>query len=145
MKRALIALLFAFPAYAADTTISGVDSNGLPQGVRVESGQIGITNLECEDDELNHCRVSLAANATRVNSATSTELKEGAGEMVGFYVASTSSGTIVFYDDNDGTCSSGQKTGTITPAVGWHFLPIPFSTAICALTASTIDVVFVWK
>jgi len=145
MIRILTLLLMVLPVWAADTTISGYDANGLPQGFRATDGQITVTSLECESKTLAHCRVTLAGKGTRINSATSTELKEGAGEVVGFYVASTSSGTITFYDDNDGTCSSGQKTGTITPAVGWHFLPLPFDTAICALTASTIDVTVIWK
>ena len=145
MIRLLALLLLTLPVWAADTAISGYDANGLQQGYRVTSGQFTSTLGECESVSLAHCRVSLAGFSTRINSATSTELKKGAGELVGFYVTSTSSGTITFYDDNDGTCSSGQKTGTITPAVGWHFLPLPFSTAICALTASTIDVTVIWK
>lgn len=42
------------------------------------------------------------------------------GNLLGFYVNSTSSGTLVF-------TSSGPVTtisGTITPAVGWHWFPI---------------------
>lgn len=102
------------------------------------------TNIAGENG-LGHLDISLAGEGCLISSATSTECKEGAGEVVGFYVGSTSSGTITFYDDNDGTCSSNAKTGTITPAVGWHFLPLRFSTAICALTTNAINVTVIYR
>lgn len=64
------------------------------------------------------------------------------GKLLGFYVASTSSGTIVL---RDGGASGAAKTGTITPAVGWHFLPAEFATDIYATLANTISVTFVWS
>lgn len=101
-----------------------------------------------ENQTLNTVETSVAgpgSSATaNITTATSTEVCDptgaGASEMVGFYVNSTSSGTIRFFDDADGTCSSSAKGGVITPAVGWHWYPVPFTTAICVLTASTIDV-----
>lgn len=146
MKLSLL-LLSLLPCLVSAELINGQATNRDTPPMRVTTdGQPVMALQECEDDTLNTCRVSLAgADSTLVSSATSTELKEGAGEMIGFYVNSTSSGTIVFYDDNDGTCSSGAVSGTITPAVGWHAYPVPFSTAICALTASTINVTFVWR
>lgn len=57
MKKALALLFLALPVYAADTTISGVDANGQQQGYKVTNGQITVTNLECEDDTNNLCRV----------------------------------------------------------------------------------------
>lgn len=143
--RILLLLLLPFAAHAASTVIAGQPDSGDPQPFTVTGGQITTTLGECEDATLAHCRVSLGGDSVLISSATSTEVKEGAGELIGFYVSSTSSGTITFYDDNDGTCNSSAKTGTITPAVGWHFLPLRFSTAICALTASTINVTVVYR
>jgi len=49
---------------------------------------------------------------------TATGTIPNSPKVAGFYVNSTSSGTLAFSDDN------GAITGTITPAIGWHFLPV---------------------
>lgn len=98
-----------------------------------------------EDQTLNQIWTSNAGTGCLISSATSTTCKPSAGEVAGFYVNSTTSGTLVFYDDNDGTCSSSAKTGTITPAVGWHPLPLKFASAICVLSANTINATVVFR
>lgn len=57
MSRILTLLLVSLPVWAADTTISGYDANGLPQGVLVTNGQLTITQSECEDATNSLCRV----------------------------------------------------------------------------------------
>ncbi len=64
------------------------------------------------------------------------------GRLLGFYIASTSSGTIVL---RDGGASGTQLTGTITPAAGWHALPLSYATDLHATLGGTIDVTFVWN
>lgn len=54
----------------------------------------------------------------------------------GFYVNSTASGTLVLSDP------SGNLTGTITPAIGWHWLPICSNGALTATIANTLNVTF---
>lgn len=73
-----------------------------------------------------------------VSPATST------GVLLGFYVNNTSSGTLVLRDGGSG---GTQITGTITPAIGWHFLPVGFglSGGLHATIANTLDVTFVWR
>lgn len=65
-----------------------------------------------------------------------------AGTMLGFFVASTSAGTIVL---SAGTTSGGTAlTGTITPAAGaWYFLPLTEPTGIYATIGGTISATFV--
>lgn len=63
-------------------------------------------------------------------------------KLIGFYVASTTSGTIVLRDGGSGGTAI---TGTITPAVGWHFLPADFPTSAYATIANTISVTFVFQ
>lgn len=58
------------------------------------------------------------------------------GTLLGFYVASTSSGTIVINDDTT------AKSGTITPAVGFHRFPASFGTSCKVTIANTISVTF---
>jgi hypothetical protein len=74
--------------------------------------------------------------------ATQAEQTTLSGTMLGFFVASTTSGTIVL---SAGTTSGGtQLTGTITPSAGaWYFLPISEPNGIYCTIANTIDVTFV--
>ena len=55
----------------------------------------------------------------------------------GFYVNSTSAGTLVF---RDGTASGVAIGGTITPAVGWHTYAFNFSKGVHITVANTIDI-----
>lgn len=62
------------------------------------------------------------------------------GRLLGFYVNSTTNGTIVL---RDGGGSGTALTGTITPAVGWHPLPITYATDLHVTIANTLAVTFV--
>jgi len=46
------------------------------------------------------------------------------GVLLGFYVNSTTGGTLVL---RDGGASGTAITGTITPAIGWHPLPVGYA------------------
>lgn len=63
------------------------------------------------------------------------------GALIGFYVGSTSSGTIVLKDGGSGGTAI---SGTITPAVGYHAFPAEFtsSSGAYATLANTISVTF---
>lgn len=81
------------------------------------------------------------ATATRL-TATGT-IKTGRGKLVGFFVSSTTTGTLVLYD---ATSATNQFTGTITPAAGaWYPLPVPFRVGLHAVIANTLDVTFVFE
>lgn len=82
------------------------------------------------------------ANTYAGGGVPQTETTALAGTMLGFFVASTTSGTIVL---SAGTTSGGtQLTGTITPSAGaWYFLPLTEPTGIYCTIANTIDVTFV--
>lgn len=58
------------------------------------------------------------------------------GTLLGFYVNSTTSGTIVI---NDNTTA---VSGTITPAIGFHRFPATFGTSCKVTIANTISVTF---
>ena len=62
--------------------------------------------------------------------------------LTGFYVNSTTNGTIVF---RDGGSSGTTVSGTITPAIGWHFFPVSFPRSIHATIANTLDVTFIFN
>jgi hypothetical protein len=67
-------------------------------------------------------------------------VKARAGRITGFYVASTTTGTITLYDNTSATGT--QISGVITPAVGWHKFPSRFSQGLFADIANTLDVTF---
>lgn len=57
--------------------------------------------------------------------------------LIGFYVNSTTGGTIVF---RDGGASGTVVSGTITPAIGYHAYPATFASGIHITIANTLDV-----
>lgn len=76
------------------------------------------------------------------NVTSSSNIMPRAGVLLGFYVNSTTSGTIALYD----SASTGTTTaisGTITPAVGWHPFPVAVSAGLYAVIGATINVTFV--
>lgn len=61
-----------------------------------------------------------------------------AGTLLGFYVNSTTGGTLVL---RDGGSSGTAMCGTITPAIGFHTFPAGFgSGGLHATIANTLDV-----
>lgn len=76
------------------------------------------------------------------NMTATANVMPRAGALLGFYVNSTSSGTIAFYD----SASNGTTvpiTGTITPAVGWHPLPVGVANGVYAVIGATLNVTVV--
>lgn len=57
--------------------------------------------------------------------------------IIGFYVNSTSSGTIVFRDGGSGGTA---VSGTITPAVGFHCFPATFTSSCYLTIGGTLNV-----
>ena len=60
----------------------------------------------------------------------------GPCQLVGFYVNSTTAGTIVLTD------GATTVSGTITPAIGFHRFPATIGTSLTATIANTISVTF---
>lgn len=62
------------------------------------------------------------------------------GTLLGFYVNSTTGGTLALKDGGSGGTAMG---GTITPAIGFHRYPATFGTGgLYATIANTLDVTF---
>lgn len=74
-----------------------------------------------------------------VNLTSSGAISTGACQLLGFYVNSTSSGTVVIKDGGSGGTAI---SGTITPAIGWHSFPAQIGTSAYATLANTINVTF---
>lgn len=82
---------------------------------------------------------------TPVLLTSSGAISKGPGTLLGFFVSSTSTGTIVL---NDGGASGTAISGTITPAAGQFYrFPAQFVNAAgaYAVLANTISVTFFWN
>jgi hypothetical protein len=77
------------------------------------------------------------------NLAASGQVSKAPGQLLGFYVNSTSSGTIVL---TDSAASSGGTaiSGTITPAVGFHPYPAQCVNGLYVTLGSTINATFIF-
>lgn len=79
--------------------------------------------------------------APKLLSATGI-ISEAAGTLLGFYVASTSAGTLIFNVGGASGATTGGTaiTGTITPAIGWHGLPVDTPNRMYVTIGGTISV-----
>ena len=84
------------------------------------------------------------ANAAVPFTTSTSNLIQGDGQLLGFFVATSSSGTIKIYD-------SAAQSGTVmlnttgTLAVGWYPLPANFATGISITVGGTLTGTFIYK
>ena len=74
-----------------------------------------------------------------VNITSTSLISSSPAQLIGFYVNSSSGGTIVL---RDAGASGVAVSGTITPAIGFHCFPGVFTQSIHATIANTLDVTF---
>lgn len=78
------------------------------------------------------------------NLSASGLVRTGALQVKGVYVASTSSGTLKFWDNT--SAATTVAVNTFTPAVGWHEMgDMGLTTGLYVTIANTIDCTIVWK
>lgn len=75
------------------------------------------------------------------NLTASGAINANPGSLIGFYVNSTTVGTLVL---KDGGTGGTALCGTITPAVGFHRFPVTFVTSAYATIGGTLDVTFMY-
>lgn len=73
-------------------------------------------------------------NPTNLTATANIVPRDGA--MLGFYVSSTTVGTITFYDSATTTITV-PITGMITPVIGWQALPVTFRNGLYAVIGGT--------
>jgi hypothetical protein len=78
-------------------------------------------------------------SGTPINLTSTAVVGATSGTLLGFYVNSTTAGTIVF---RVGGASGTVVSGTITPAIGWHRYPMYCPGGAHATIANTLDVTF---
>lgn len=72
-----------------------------------------------------------------INISSSGAVSLEPGTLLGFYVNSTTSGTVVV---RDGGAAGTAISGTITPVIGFHRFPAACTTGCYLTLANTIDV-----
>lgn len=77
---------------------------------------------------------------TPINLTSTNTISKASGTLLGFYVNSTTSGTIVFRSGSSGTSSGTTISGTITPAIGFHRFPAYCPSGAHATIGNTLDV-----
>lgn len=77
-----------------------------------------------------------------INRTTTGAISARPGTLLGFYINSTTGGTLVF---RDGGASGTVVSGTITPVIGFHRLPAYFITSAHVTVANTIDATFFFQ
>ncbi len=81
--------------------------------------------------------MSLSTNLTATGDISTVH-----SELIGFYVNSTTSGTIVL---KSGGASGDALGGTITPAVGFHQFPANGVNGLHATIGGTLNVTFFYR
>lgn len=79
-------------------------------------------------------------SGTPTNTTSTATVSKVSGSLLGFYVNSTSSGTLVFRQGSAGASSGSVISGTITPAIGFHRFPAYCKDGCHVTVGSTIDV-----
>lgn len=81
-------------------------------------------------------------SGTPINKTSTATVSVASGTLLGFYVNSTTSGTIVFRVGANGAASGTVICGTITPAIGWHGYPVYCPSGLHVTISNTLDVTF---
>lgn len=86
---------------------------------------------------------NLQAGAFRQLAATAN-IKSSQGALLGFFVSSSTAGTIAIYDDT-ATGTTTKILDTFTPAgLGWFDLPAAFATGCYVVIGGTMQVTLVY-
>lgn len=74
--------------------------------------------------------------------SASGNIKAGRTKLAGFYVNSTTGGTLILKDGGSGGTA---KSGTITPGIGFHAFPGEFADTAYATISGTISITFFYE
>lgn len=83
-------------------------------------------------------------SGTPINKTSTATISPVSGSLLGFYVNSTTGGTLVLRTGEDGTSAGTAISGTITPAIGFHRFPAYCVEGLHATIANTLNVTFMF-
>ncbi len=81
----------------------------------------------------------VSENGAPANKTGTGAVSTGPCQLIGFYVNSTTAGTLIL---KDGGASGTVMSGTITPAIGFHRFPATVGVSLHATIGGTLDVTF---
>lgn len=121
-------------------------TNALPAGTNaigklaansgVDIGDVDVASIAAGSNIIGHTRSLGGASATNLSS--DTLVKSGAGNLVGIFVASSTSGTIKVWDNTSATGTVLVNTFSAGAAT-WYPLPFAFGTGLYVDIGGTID------
>jgi hypothetical protein len=85
---------------------------------------------------------TVVESGSPVNLAATGAISLSPGALLGFYVNSTTAGTIVL---RDGGASGTVLSGTITPLIGFHRFPAACAVGCHATIGGTLNVTFFYQ
>jgi hypothetical protein len=122
-----------------------ISPGGAPKVIAAKADSSGYQKVSLgtriAGEEIGNDLLKIVNPMTPVNLTASALVKTGAGRVAGFYVNSTTSGVIKFWDNT--SAATTAITGNITPAVGAHAFPADgnFGTGLYVQVVSgTIDI-----
>lgn len=77
------------------------------------------------------------------NLSATALIKNGEGDLIGIWVASSTSGTVKLWDAITGVAPILINTSTLT--LGWNSMPFHFNTGLYATIGGTIDCTISWS
>jgi hypothetical protein len=80
-------------------------------------------------------------SGTPINRTSTGNVSLASGSLLGFYVNSTTSGTVVF---RVGGSAGTVVSGTITPGIGFHRYPMYCPSGLHVTVANTLDATFMF-
>lgn len=87
---------------------------------------------------------NLNVGSYKIKSASGNVKPAADGALLGFFCNTTSTGTIIFYDDAS-TGTTTPITGTITPTAGtWYNIPAAFTNGLNVVIANTLNVTIIY-
>lgn len=81
-------------------------------------------------------------SGTPINLTESGTISIASGNLIGFYVNSTTGGTVVVRSGSDGGSGGTAISGTITPSIGFHPFPAYCPSGAYATIGNTLDATF---
>lgn len=104
----------------------------------IDNRVVNFARIFGENETLQVIETADGGDAAYYSSNGDKQVKTKPGFVYWVMAASGTNPTVAFYDDADGTCSSGQKTGTIPLTAGVPArIPMRFGTGICITVGGT--------
>jgi len=126
------------PAQAVYNPATGISE--VVQGSAALGANVNLDQLDTTNDAIS---AYVKASPVVAPLTASGQVLSGAGSIAGFYVNSTTAGTVRIA--NNTVAGSGYLGGVITPNIGWNDFPAEVTVGCYVTITGTIDVSFLGR